>query len=203
MNCWAWCDIQTFELAVMQKISFDSGWRFSGGSDLNNNDILIAPCASNFMSSVSWGSMRHTYIRTCCDGEKFCRSKLFWIQGVRLKRLQHPVRVICTQCQMMQKFPGKHWKSLHSLISKSVLDKNHSQSRSGRERALSFKKRELKNTATVWFTIDCTFEINAVDNLASGDLVGISNTSALDSQAVLSFASQNSLVIGDQLLGSF
>ena len=94
-------------------------------------------------------------------------------------------------------------KSLHSLISKSVLDKNHSQSRSGRERALSFKKRELKNTATVWFTIDCTFEINAVDNLASGDLVGISNTSALDSQAVLSFASQNSLVIGDQLLGSF
>ena len=51
-----------------------------GGLDWNSYDNRSMPFARNVRCDASGGLMRHPYIRTCCDGEKFCRSKLFWIQ---------------------------------------------------------------------------------------------------------------------------
>ncbi len=53
MHLEAGCDTQTFELAVMQKICFDSGWGIKDGFDLNQCDTLFMPCASDVRSDVS------------------------------------------------------------------------------------------------------------------------------------------------------
>ena len=53
MHLEAGCDIQTFEVAVMQKICFDSGWGSKGGFSLQDYDNLFMPCASDVRCDAS------------------------------------------------------------------------------------------------------------------------------------------------------
>ena len=47
MHLEAACDTQTFELALMQKICFDSGWGSKGAFGLQDYDTLFMSCASD------------------------------------------------------------------------------------------------------------------------------------------------------------
>ena len=53
MHLEAGCDTQTFELAVMQKICFDSGWGSKGAFGLQDYDNLFMSCACDVRSDVS------------------------------------------------------------------------------------------------------------------------------------------------------
>ena len=46
-------DTPKFELALMQKICFDSGWMLKGGFDLPDYDWLSVACACNVRCDVS------------------------------------------------------------------------------------------------------------------------------------------------------
>ncbi len=86
-----WCDIQTFELAAMQKIFMLNNFGSGGGLDWTTHDTLSVPHACNVRSSVSWVLLRHSDIRTCRDAKNF-PSEQFRIQRrIQLDDIRHAV----------------------------------------------------------------------------------------------------------------
>ena len=75
------CDTQTFGTCrVGEKFVFDSGWRFSGGLDLNNYDTQSVLCANDASCDAPCGLMRHPDIRTCCDAKNL--SLVFGVRSI-------------------------------------------------------------------------------------------------------------------------